>query len=126
MSTPTPAAPAAPAAPVSTEPKSFGVSLTADGGAVMRITALRRKNGSASTFVTVYDGKKDAKGKKTGQRGATQAHASMSAARTAVDSLVAQATSKGWSTRRSGGGFKSRADAFDPKNLPAPAKASKK
>jgi hypothetical protein len=96
------------------EQETATVTLRA-GDTSMRILALRRRDGSATTTVTVIGADK-----KT-SRGMTKVHADFATAQTHLAKLVAEATGKGW-TRRHGGGFTPRPDAFSA--LPAPPTAA--
>jgi hypothetical protein len=113
---------------VSVKPvKSFATSLRGEGGAVARATALRRKDGSYTTFVAVWDGKKNAEGKRITTRGATASYPTLEGAQGAVKKLAAGLVAKGWTEHKGGGrSFAARADAFDAANLPAPPKHIKK
>jgi hypothetical protein len=124
MNTTTVETDATPVAAVPKMPRSFSISLVAvDGGSMLRMTAILKKDGSAITFVVHTT--KATNGKLQNTRGATEKHATLDAARTAIDKLVLDAVKLGWSMRKGRGGFKAKPDAFDAKHLPAP-KTSKK
>ena len=95
--------------------QSASVTLRA-GGSTMLIAAVRKADGSATTSVTIKDGAKPS------QRGMTETHKSMDAAKVAILALAAKAEKLGWA-RGSGRGF-SRPDAFAqlPQAPKAPAK----
>ncbi len=94
--------------------KSASVTLKA-AGSVMRITAVRRGDGTAVTYVTTKaeDGKN--------VRGMTEAHATFDEAKVALDALASKATKLGW--LKPTGGFQARPDAFS--SLPVAPKAKK-
>jgi hypothetical protein len=127
-STPAPSAPAAPARTTrdpNAPPKSYIVTLTDAAGNRLQFTALGRKDGSWTSFGVHYLKQADGKLKRN-QRGATDTHEGYEAARKAVDQAAKVATGSGWSrTLGGGGGFATQKDAFDLKNLPAPAAPAK-
>ena len=97
-----------------TAPKTASITLKASG-ATMRIVALRRRDGTAVTFVATTDADK-----KT-SRGMTEQHPDMATATTALAALAAKAQKLGWEKRSFG--FKAKPDAFSA--LPAAPKARK-
>lgn len=124
MSTQTTIPQAEPDAPK--QPRSFGLVLRSDEGSTLRIQAVAsRRDGSVQTFV-VHQRPKGPDGKRFSQRGATATHASLEAARAAVERIAAEAVKKGWQRPQRRTGFTARPDAFDLAGLPAPPKAKKR
>lgn len=114
----------APAAATATAPsKSYGTSLSDPSGAMLRFTALVRKDGTVTTFGTYHDGKRDAEGKaiNPSQRGATKQHPDMAAARKEIDKLTKGAIEKGWQAKKARA-FRSKADSFAADSLPTAKK----
>lgn len=95
--------------------RSFSVALRDAGGTVLRVVAVRRKDGTATTFAVHAVKKGD------NRRGATQQHATVDEARAAVERLVTEAVKLGWTRSQRVGGFEPRPDAFDVTSLPKPA-----
>jgi hypothetical protein len=121
--TTTPAAPAA--AAVAAKPaRSFSVTLHGADGAILRLMAVRKSDGSATTYALHVT--KDAKGKRHSQRGASEQHASFDRAKAALTKLATAAASRGWKRGERRGGFVPRPDSFSVANLPAAAAAEKK
>jgi hypothetical protein len=100
-------------------PKSTGVSLFDEAGNTMRITAVVKKDGTASTYVVHKVLGSDGK-TKTQTRGATQVHDDMEAARAALDRIKKKAVSAGWQEKTSKVG-RAKPDEFDIAHLPKPA-----
>jgi hypothetical protein len=97
-----------------TRPKTATITLRS-GEVTMRLIALRRAGGSATSFVTTT-----APGKKA-VRGMTTQHPTFEEAQTVLSGLATQAEKLGWSRRAGGRGFVARPDAFAA--LPAAPKA---
>jgi hypothetical protein len=97
------------------EPRTMTVTLVGEGGKVLRVTASRRRDGW-STFAV--ERRKASDGKKTSERGATERHADLAAARVAMDRIVAEAAKRGWVRSERRGGFAPRPDAFSLATLP--------
>jgi hypothetical protein len=97
--------------------KSYGVSLSDAAGSQLRIVAVRKADGSATSFVTHVE--RDKEGKvKSSQKGGTTTHANMDEAKAHVDSVAKKATQGGWTARKSSVA-RSKPDAFSLKELPA-------
>jgi hypothetical protein len=111
------------AAPTPKAPRSQSVSLRGPDGAILRVTAIYRRDGTAVTYVVVTT--IDAKKKRTNTRGASETHATVAAAQAGIEKLVKLAMAKGWQRKERASGFRAAPDAFTVGNLPA-AKASKK
>ena len=100
--------------------KSVATALTSDGGGLLRITALGRKDGTYTVFASFYSGEvKD--GKRVGQRGATSQHSDVEKATVQVNKIADAAKAKGWKIKASGRKA-AAADAFDLNSLPKPPK----
>jgi hypothetical protein len=114
--------PQTPATAKSTAPKSISIRLTAGVEEVL-ISAYATKTGWTSQAVRYRE--PAVKGKKrTGERGATQEHANLAAARAAVEKLAASFVKAGWTRPepKAFGGFARKQDAFGLNNLPRPGK----
>jgi hypothetical protein len=105
------------AATATTEPKTASISLRANGS-TMRLLAIRKADGTATTSVVVIDEKKQA------TRGMTAGHKDLAAAKAAISELASKAAKLGWARRPSGRGFVAQPDAFA--SLPVPPKAATK
>jgi hypothetical protein len=120
--TPTATTPAAPKAP-----KTYSVRLVS-GTEDLTLTAYRTKLGWRTEAVhSVPDGKtKLANGKirqRKYERGASQEHTTLDAAKAAIDSGVKAAVKAGWTKpERKAFGFARKEDAFDLAHLPRPGK----
>jgi len=101
--------------------KSWNVALNGATGESVRISAKKRSDGTAVTFVvrTIKVGKK-----KTNERGLTEPHPTLEAALAKQKQLVAAAQKMGWTIRETKQGFERKPDAFTA--LPAPTKANRK
>jgi hypothetical protein len=103
---------------------NFSTSLSGPNGSVISFRAVAKKDGSFSTYAVMSDGSKNAEGKRTSTRGATQVHPNLEAAKKAVDAMIAEATKLGWVKRGAGRGVRQVPDSFDIAHLPAPPKAA--
>jgi hypothetical protein len=113
--TPEETKPVTPAAKAPKLPKSFSVTLADGSGALLRITAIRKKEG-ATTHVDKTT--KGADGKRRNERGMTAAHPSLDAAKVAVGKLATEAGKLGWAWKEGAArGYTARPDAFT--TLPA-------
>lgn len=101
-------------------PKSTGVTLKDGAGNIMRIAAVAKKDGTAHTYV-IHRILDDEGKTKLVQRGASEVHPSLDAARATVEKLKAKAVSAGWIARVAAVG-RSKPDAFGIDNLPSPKK----
>lgn len=99
--------------------RTYSVGLHGADGATLRITARRRGDGTVVTRATHTT--RGADGKRKNASGATETHASMDDAKSAVARLAREAEKLGWFKK--GGAFRAKADAFDAKHLPSPADA---
>jgi len=117
--TDTPTPPTTPTPQTSRTPVKVAQSastLLRAGTAIMLIAATVRADGSATTAVTIKDGAKPS------QRGMSETHKNLDAAKAAIMALAAKAEKLGW-VKGGGRGF-SRPDAFT--TLPAAPKAPAK
>jgi hypothetical protein len=103
-------------------PRSFSVSLHDAAGAMMRITAIRRADGSAVTYAVHTT--KAADGKRHNDRGVTEKHASMELAKVAVEKLSAAFVKLNWVRKVAVRGYTAKPDAFDISHLPTAAVAA--
>lgn len=120
--TQTPTTPAAPKA----SPKSISVRLTGSGGEEVIVSAYATKTGWTSQATRYRE--PAVKGKKrSGERGATSEHANITAARAAVDKVVAAFVKAGWTKPepKAFGGFARKADAFTLSSIPKAPSAKK-
>ena len=92
--------------------RSYSLTLDGPAGAQLRLVAQRKADGSAISYVQQVT--KAAGGKKANTRGMTTKHASLEAARAAVEKLAAEATSPklGWTRKERKQGFTPKPDAF--------------
>ena len=97
--------------------KTATITLTAHGSR-LTLTALRGRDGTASSFVTTTDADK-----KT-SRGMTATYKSFDEAKAAIATSAAKAEKLGWTRRVAGRGFVAKPDAFN--TIPAAPKAGKK
>jgi hypothetical protein len=116
--TTTPATTDAPAAPKLR--RSVSIGLHDEGGNVLRVMALRRRDGAVSYAVLSTPGP-DGK-KKVHTRGMTTKFTSWDLAVAAVDKLVSEAVKAGWTQRARRAGFEPRPDGFS--TIPAPTTAT--
>jgi hypothetical protein len=110
--------------PAKTKIKGVSTSLTSPAGKdgpSLRFTMLAKSDGTYSTFATYVEKGKD--GKSANKKGATSTHATVEAAKKAMDELIAAAVAKGWVQRRTGRAT-AKPDAFDLAGLPAAPKAA--
>lgn len=117
-------APATPApntaTPTPKSPRSQSVALRSPDGAILRFTAIyHRRDGGAVTYAVHSTAPEGKSKKRTNTRGATETHANVAAAKTAIEKLVAQAVKLGWQRKERASGFRARPDAFDAAHLPA-------
>lgn len=105
-------------------PKSTGVTLHDAAGDVMRVTAVVKKDGTATTYV-IHRVLDDEGKTKSATRGATQFHPNMDAAVSAVEKIKAQLVAAGWQARQTRVGA-AKPDAFDLAHLPAPKKTARR
>jgi hypothetical protein len=108
------------------EKKSWHVVMTSGDGRVVKVSASRKGDGSGRTQVLhstpIAGGKK-----RKNERGATQVHANIDAAKAQQEKLVDALKKRGWVVREpSPRGFQAKPDAFDINSLPVAAKPSKK
>lgn len=122
--TETATAPAPPKKARTGVPKSTGFSLNDAQGNQMRIVAVAKKDGTATTYVVhrVLDADKKVQ---SVTRGATQVHASLDVARSIAEKLKEKAVAAGWLAKQSRVG-KAKPDAFTADALPAPKKTPRK
>jgi hypothetical protein len=104
-------------AKVAAPPKSYSVTLRGADGATLQLVALRKADGTASSYA--IHSTKAASGKRNSERGATQQHASFDAARAAVEKVATEAAKRGWVRKPRTAGFAAKPDAFSLANLPA-------
>jgi hypothetical protein len=92
--------------------RSYSITLDGAAGAQLRLVAQRKADGSAVSYVVQVT--KAAGGKKTSTRGMTSKHASLEAARAAVEKMATEATSPklGWTRKERKTGFTPKPDAF--------------
>ena len=111
------------AKPANTDgPKSTGITLTDGAGNQLRLIAVRRKSGGASTYMTQRLKGEDGKfTSKSGTAPGLGDHADMAAARAAIDQASKDAQAKGWSARQGGGAVRAKVIAFN--EIPAAKKA---
>jgi hypothetical protein len=109
--------------PQQAKPRSRSESLQGPDGEVLRFVTVYRRRGAVTFAVHTT---KDAKGKRTNVRGATELHGNEAAAQAAVDRMVASAIKLGWVRREGRRGFVARPDAFDAAHLPAASRTAKK
>jgi hypothetical protein len=100
------------------EPKTARITLAA-GGTRLTLMAVRKKDGTATTFATTTD----TATKKT-TRGMTEKHANFDAAKGAIAAQAAKAEKIGWQRKERSGGFVAKPDAFIA--LPTPPAATAK
>ena len=113
-------APAQTETPKATAPKTLSIRLTG-GQEEMLLSGWQTRDGWKTAAVRYRE--PAAKGKKrTGERGATQTHATMDAAKAALEKLAGALIRGGWvrPERKALGGFVAREDAFGLNNLPRP------
>lgn len=89
--------------------KSFSVTLTDGSGALLRITAIRKKEGATTHVVKTT---KTADGKRKNERGMTATHPSLDAAKAAVGKLATEAAKLGWARKEGARGYTPKPDAF--------------
>lgn len=96
--------------------RSYSVTLDGAAGAQLRLVAQRKPDGSAVTYVVQVT---KTGTKKTSTRGMTTKHASLDAARAAVEKMATEAAAPklGWTRKERKAGFTPHPDSFS--TLPA-------
>ena len=106
------------------QPRSMSVALRSGDKETLRIVAVFKKDGTATTYV--IHSVKDPKGKPQNTRGGTEQHPTADAAKKAVERLAKEAEKRGWKRGARRAGFQAKPDAFTVDNLPKPAVSSKR
>ena len=100
------------------ERRSWAIRLEDGAGNGVRVVARKRGDGSGQTLVVHTT--KDAKGKKLSQRGATEPHRDLEAAKARAEALAQTLVGTGWRRKEARTGLAAKPDSFTSANLPKP------